>query len=255
MKTASLLLLATVLVVEARFPEIEDPKPKPVRQPPVFVAPGAPPAPAKAATVVQTQSAVSERVPLVSAEKAQLVVAKFKEIHAKLGQPRLLICINRELPGAGESAMASLPLADRQTMRDIERLVGRPFRAAGVILVDHEVAAQALAGKSIKTVAGPAVGEEGAKQRQAISELAPVVVEILVSSRQVTAKELGGERTYQMPDMQATAIQVADARILGQASSADLAAKVGGPAALAGNYTTPEITEALALALMEDMAR
>ena len=63
---------------------------------------------------------------------------------------------------------------------------------------------------------------------------------------------LAGDQTVVTPDIQATAINLKDSKILGQASSADLTARVP-PTALAG-FSVPEITEATALALMDDMA-
>jgi hypothetical protein len=80
------------------------------------------------------------------------------------------------------------------------------------------------------------------------------VVEILISSRNITATELSGDRVYTIPDIQATAIRLADSAILGQSSSADLLGGDRNAARLARTFDVREITEATALALMEDMS-
>ena len=77
---------------------------------------------------------------------------------------------------------------------------------------------------------------------------------MLISAKTVTVPEVsGGDRNYQTPDIQATAIRLSDAKILGQASSADLLRTPAISAYIARNYNVNEITEAAALMLMEDM--
>jgi hypothetical protein len=61
--------------------------------------------------------------------------------------------------------------------------------------------------------------------------------------------ELSGDRTYSVPDIQATAIRLSDSKILGQAASSDIT----GRGTSAGQYDVREVAEATALALMEDM--
>lgn len=143
-----------------------------------------------------------------------------------------------------------LSLADRQTIRDIERLFGRPFRAAGATLVDQSIATQMMEGKSIKDIISSAETDTARKDREAIKKIADVVIEILVSSKQVTVPGLTGDITYNVPDIQATAIRLSDAKIIGQAASADIVNRSSRPVQYLNIY---EVGEATALVLMEDM--
>ncbi len=144
-------------------------------------------------------------------------------------------------------------LADKQTVRDVERLMGRPLRLGGARITDQRVATQLLADRSVQEFLGTTGSALAAKDREALQHTADVVVEILISSRSLAVPGISGDLVHQVPDIQATAIRLVDAQILGQASSADIL----GPDRLAGrvarNYDVREITEAVALALMEDM--
>lgn len=144
-------------------------------------------------------------------------------------------------------------LADRQTVRDIERLMGRPLRLGGTRLADQRVATQLLSDRSVQEFLGTTGTAQAAKEREALLKVTDVVVEVLISSRSLVVPGVSGDAVLQVPDIQATAIRLSDAQILGQASSADIL----GPDRLAGrvarNYDVREITEAVALALMEDM--
>ena len=139
-------------------------------------------------------------------------------------------------------------LSDRQTVRDIERLFGRPLRMAGASLADQRTATQLLAGREFKSLG--IEGEQARKDREALAKVADVAIEILISSKNIQVAEVSGDRTYSIPDIQASAIQLKDAKILGQASSSDVS---GATAYHARNYGVREIAEATALALMEDM--
>lgn len=145
------------------------------------------------------------------------------------------------------------PLADRQTVRDVERLMGRPLRLGGARLADQRVATQLLADRPVQEFLSTSGTPQAAKDRDALMRSTDVVVEVLISSRSLSVPGISGDGTYQVPDIQATAIRLADSQILGQASSADIL----GPDRLAGRvartYDVREITEAVALALMEDM--
>ena len=143
-------------------------------------------------------------------------------------------------------------LADRQTVRDVERLFGRPLRAAGATLVDQKVATELIADKPLDEFIGTTDTPQARKNREALNNIADTVIEILISSKTLMVPGLAGDQTVVTPDIQATAINLKDSKILGQASSADLTARVP-PTALAG-FSVPEITEATALALMDDMA-
>lgn len=142
-------------------------------------------------------------------------------------------------------------LADKQTVRDVERLFGRPLRMAGANLADQKVAAQLLGDRPLKDLQG--TSEQARRDRDALKDVADVAVEILISSRNVTVSELSGDNTYTLPDIQATAVRLSDSRILGQATATDIIGKDRYAGNIARNFDVREIAEATALALMEDM--
>ena len=86
-----------------------------------------------------------------------------------------------------------------------------------------------------------------------MNQIADVVLEVLISSRNVTVPEFSGDRTYTVPDIQVTAIRLKDSKVIGQASATDVISRAGGPAMAARNFSLQDITEATALALMNDM--
>ena len=137
-------------------------------------------------------------------------------------------------------------------MRDVERLFGRPFRAAGAQLADPKVAASLLADKPVDTFASGA-GDQARKDREALANVADIAVEVLVSSRQVTVANISGDEVVTVPDIQATAIRLKDSAIIGQASSSDILGKDQQAGQLAKRYDVRDITEATSLALMQDM--
>jgi hypothetical protein len=143
-------------------------------------------------------------------------------------------------------------LADRQTVRDVERLFGRPFRAAGAHLADQKVAASLLADKPVDTFASGA-GDQARRDRDALANVADIAVEVLVSSREVTVSNISGDEVVTVPDIQATAIRLKDSAIIGQASSSDILGKDPQAGRLAQRYDVRDITEATSLALMQDM--
>jgi hypothetical protein len=143
-------------------------------------------------------------------------------------------------------------LADRQTVRDVERLFGRPFRAAGAHLADQKVAASLLADKPVDTFASGA-GDQARRDRDALANVADIAVEVLVSSREVNVTTISGEAVVTVPDIQATAIRLKDSAIIGQASSSDILGKDPQAGRIAQRYDVRDITEATALALMQDM--
>jgi hypothetical protein len=144
-------------------------------------------------------------------------------------------------------------LVDKQTVRDIERLFGRPLRAGGARLADQRTATSLLADKPLDhfTVA---LNEPARKDREALAAITDVVVEILVSSRTLKVAGLSGDTTYTVPDIQATAIRLSDSAIIGQASATDVLGKDKFAGRIARQFDTREIAEATALALMEDIA-
>ena len=226
---------------------------------------------------VYEQRPVAGRGPLVRQEQATAIIDKFKAAYPRLGNPRFVIYVNRDLvdeqsgikliartekveaSGDKETVKAEnryrnndrkeSSLSDRQTVRDVERLFGRPLRMAGAGLADQRAATQLLAGREFRSLGTE--GEQARKDREALSKVADVAIEILISSKNVQVAEVSGDKTYTIPDIQATAIQLKDARILGQASSSDVS---GQSAYHARNFGVREIAEATALALMEDIA-
>lgn len=150
-------------------------------------------------------------------------------------------------------APTNAPLSDRQMVRDVERLMGRPLRLGGARIADQRVAAQLLADRSVQEFLGTSGTADSAKDREALMRTTDVVVEVLVSYRTLIIPGVSADQMHQVPEIQATAIRLSDSQILGQASSADII----GPDQLAGrlvrSHDVREITEAVALALMEDM--
>jgi hypothetical protein len=266
---------------------------------------------------------------LVAPEKARQVIDAFRGAYDKLGKPRVLFFVNRELvdeksglklsgrtehtevtqnekkssfeadpntaknpaaapqtqvnvavtgdagssnggvtPGKGASDSKSskvsadntytaseqtaTSLADRQTVREVERLFGRPFRFAGAALADQKIAASLIADKPLDSFTAPA-NDVARKDREALAKVADVAIEILVSSRNVTVVGVSGDKVVQVPDIQVTAVRLSDSAILGQASSSDILGKDQQAGRIARQYDVRDITEATALALMEDM--
>lgn len=210
--------------------------------------------PAPQTVYVYDQKPVAANWALVTAEQAQAVTDRFKTAYSRINQPRLVVAINQGITNVSTNAVVGgLSLADRQTHRDIERMFGRPFRAAGATLVDQNVAAQVLGNKPLSAfLAAPGVSSVPT-DRETLAAVADAVVEVLISPKLVTAPGLSGDVTFAIPDIQATATRLKDAKVIGQATSADVVTRV--PAAVLRNFGVREITEATALVLMEDMSK
>jgi hypothetical protein len=144
-------------------------------------------------------------------------------------------------------------LADKQTVRDVERLFGRPLRHGGAALTDQRTFTQLIPSGKFDREAITTEGEEAKKDREALSKMADVVLEVLISSRQLVVQEVSGDKVYSVPDIQATAIQLKDGKIMGQASASDILGKDRFAGRIVRNFDVREIAEATALALMEDM--
>ena len=140
-------------------------------------------------------------------------------------------------------------LADQQTVREIERLVGRVFRGAGAQLVDQKTAASLLPDQPGVHL----VSDQAAKDRDALKNVADIAVEILISSRNLTVPEVAGDATYSVPDLQATAIRLKDSAIIGQAAASDIIGKGVQAGRAMRQFDVRDITEATALVLMDDM--
>ena len=153
-----------------------------------------------------------------------------------------------------DTARPEPTLADKQTARDVERLFGRPLRMAGASLADQRVATQLIPSRSLDAILADTNGEVARKDREALAKIADVALEVLISSRQLVIREVSGDKVYQVPDIQVSAIRLKDAAILGQASASDILGRDRYAGRIITNFDVREITEAVALALMEDMA-
>lgn len=141
-------------------------------------------------------------------------------------------------------------VADQQTVREVERLFGRVFRNGGARLAD-QATATALLGDAPGRLTG--TSDQAAKDRAVLAGIADLAIEVLITSRSLTVAGLAGDQTYAVPDIQATAIRLKDAAIVGQASAADILGKDAQAGRIVRNFEVREITEATALALAEDM--
>jgi hypothetical protein len=97
----------------------------------------------------------------------------------------------------------------------------------------------------------PANQSGGDTNREALSQIADVALEVLISSRNIVVSEVSGDHTYTVPDIQATAIRLRDSKVLGQASATEVLNRAGSPR----DFDVHQVAEATALALMEDMLR
>jgi len=261
--------------------------------PPLVIMP--PPVPSGTQIVyVYDQKPLAGMPALISPQQAQIILDQFKTNYAKMGSPRLLIYINRELvdeksglklsgrseqvdtvrsatPGGStngdtkesvtthttqqnnyeNNGQPAPTLADRQTVRDVERLLGRPLRMAGATLVDQHVAAQLIGDRPLDSITTQT--EQARKDREAVSQIADVVIEVLISSRNVTVPGVAGDKNYTVPDLQMTAIRLKDSKVIGQVAASDVINRSGGTGYAARNFGVEAITEATALALMEDL--
>jgi hypothetical protein len=197
---------------------------------------------------------------LISRQNAEGVLEGFRRSYKTDGAPRIVIYVNRALvepappATAGENPVPpprrpAPALADQQTVREVERLFGRAFRHAGAQLAD-----QALAATLLPAEPGmPLTGDPAARQREALGKIADIAIEVLISSRTMVLPGLGGEAMLSVPDIQATAIRLKDSVIVGQASASDVIGRGAQAGRAAQRFSVQDITEATALALMEDM--
>ncbi|MEN9576280.1 MAG: hypothetical protein RL514_4135 [Verrucomicrobiota bacterium] len=325
MKTT--LLLTALTLPLAAFGQAKVPAAPPANAPvPVTTAtavPGATPG-----SYVYEQKPITGLPQLITSQQAQTVIEKFKAAYPKLGSPRFLIHVNRDLvdeksgarlasrnertdttrttidstiaapanaaqpintvtinaggavtlPGGAlqnqfpqgpgkvttnnerqtrdnrftDTARPEPTLADKQTARDVERLFGRPLRLGGAALADQRIATQLIPNRRLDEILDTN-GEAARKDREALAKIADVALEVLISSRQLVIREVSGDKVYQVPDIQVTAIRLTDAAILGQASASDILGRDRYAGRIVTNFDVREITEAVALALMEDM--
>lgn len=217
---------------------------------------------------------------LIARPAAEGVMDNFrKTYHTAEASPRLIVYVNRALVDTGsglkltehtqtyektdstskttgtrtyranESQAAAPALADQQTVREIERLFGRVFRNAGAQLADQKTAVALLPDEP----GAHLVGAEAAKDREALAKVADIAIEVLISSRSLTLPGVSGDQTYSLPDIQATAIRLKDSAIVGQAAASDVVGKGYAAGRVLRQFDVSDITEATAIALMEDM--
>jgi hypothetical protein len=214
---------------------------------------------------------------LIARQAANGILEGFRKVYVKDGAPRVVVYVNRalvdttsglKLTGRVEQFektdaalkttgtntykqkdAAAPTLADQQTVREIERLVGRAFRNAGAQLADQKVAASLLP----EQPGGHIMTDLAGKDRKALAEIADLAIEVLISSRNIVVPEVSGDVTTAVPDIQATAIRLKDAAIVGQASASDIIGKGVQAGRIVRQFDVRDITEATAIALMEDM--
>jgi len=215
---------------------------------------------------------------LIARQTADGILEGFRKVYSQADHaPRIVIYVNRALvdtaaglkltghtekyytdAGAtktsGENTYAvkdaaTPTLADQQTVREVERLFGRAFRNAGATLADQKTAAALLPEQAGTRL----VGNQAAKDREALAGIADIVIEVLISSRNLTVPEVSGDATYTVPDIQATAIRLKDAAIVGQAAASDILGRDLQAGRIIRQFGVRDITEATALALMDDM--
>jgi len=166
---------------------------------------------------------------LISRQNADGVLEGFRRSHKTDGAPRIVIYVNRALV---EPAVAAAPAAGGERpapphapsagppkpVREVERLFGRAFRHAGAQLSDQTIAATLLPAEP----GAHLTGDPAASQRDALAKVADIAIEVLISSRSLVLPELGGDAMLNVPDIQATAIRLKDAAIVGQAAASDV---------------------------------
>ena len=214
---------------------------------------------------------------LVARQTAEGIHEGFRKVYKTDHAPRIVIYVNRALvettsglklagrtenyektdssvktSGTNTYKVKEAPapkLADQQTVREIERLFGRAFRNGGAQLAD-----QATATALLPDPAGAhLVSDQAAKDREALGKIADIAIEVLISSRNIVVPEVSGDLTYPVPDIQATAIRLKDAAIVGQAAASDIIGKGVQAGRVVRQFDVQDITEATAIALMEDM--
>ena len=255
MKTSSRLLPAGLLLGAAVLPA-QDSRDTASTPPPVAQAPVRAPVPEIPRATPGQRVFPPTPDTLVSRQNAEGVLEGFRRAHQTDGAPRIVIYVNRALfdpsPAAdGKTAPARTTpaLADQQTVREVERLFGRAFRHAGAQLADQTVAATLLPAEA----GAHLTGDPAARQREALAKVADVAIEILISSRSLVVPGLGGDAQLTVPDIQATAIRLKDAAIVGQAAASDVIGRGAQAGRAVQRFSVQDITEATALALMEDM--
>lgn len=270
-----LALIAPAFVIAQSAPQSAAVPPPVVQAGPRVAPPIAQPGPPAAPSQQRVYGPTADT--LIARQTADGILEGFRNAYRTDGAPRVVIYVNRALVDTAnglkltertenfEKSDASLKtsgtntykqkdgtaptLADQQTVRDIERLFGRAFRHAGAQLADQKVASSLLP----EEAGAHLVGDGAAKDRKALADIADIAIEVLISSRNITVPRVSGDVTYPVPDIQATAIRLKDAAIVGQAAASDIIGKGVQAGRVIRQFDVNDITEATAIALMEDM--
>lgn len=263
----------SLFIIPALIAQVDNPPPTP---PPVYQAPPSAPSASQAPASNQRVFGPSGDT-LIARQSAAGIIEGFRKAYNTDSAPRIVIYVNRTLVDtttgmkltahsekyykeneavktSGENTYAvkeatAPTLADQQTVREIERLFGRAFRNGGATLADQKSAVALLEDNPGHRL----VGDQAAKDREALAKIADVAVEVLISSRSLTVPEVSGDKTYSVPDIQATAIRLKDSAIIGQAAASDILGQDMQAGRIVKQFGVRDITEATALALMEDM--
>ena len=270
------LLLASAVLFAAPLLVAQSPDQPPPTPPPVIVQVTPRALPAVGPQSTQRVYGPSSDT-LIARQTADGILEGFKKVYKTDGAPRIVIYVNRALvdtasgfkltartenfektdttlktAGTNTYKAKDAPapaLADQQTVREIERLFGRAFRHGGAQLADQKIAASLLP----EEPGAHLTGDNAAKDRKALADIADIAFEILISSRNIAVPEVSGDATYSVPDIQATAIRLKDAAIVGQAAASDIIGKGVAAGRVMRQFDVQDITEATALALMDDM--
>ena len=189
----------------------------PAPEPPPPVIPGT--APAGPSALTDNQKVYRQpvgNVLLVPPDVLNSVTTQFRSTYGLPEAPRIVIYVNRDLVDttsglkltghtenyetadnvtktSGQNtyapgATATPTLADKQTVRDIERLFGRLFRNGGARLADQKTAVDLLAEKPGHRL----VGEQAGREREALTAIADIAIEVLISSRNLAIPGISG---------------------------------------------------------------
>lgn len=199
-------------------------------------------------TEVNAQKPSDTKV-LISPEQARQIIKNFKEAYLKFGSPRILIYASRDTAddSTAKTSGKKKPVGtDSNPVQDVENIFARLLRDSNsdMKLADQTVASRMMPGKILKAP-NQAGDAKAAKDRDSLRKIADVAIEVLIFSRSVIVKDASGDKPVSVPDIQATAIRLEDAHIIGQALLGDRGRE----------FELRDMSEAVALSLMEDMVR
>ncbi len=198
-----------------------------------------PPPPPATVTIIEPQTPRTEKPKtyvydqevetskaLFSADKSRKFISDFGALYVEKGKPTPTFAI-RINPMPDGSRSATNEIREAQARADCVRYFGRPLREGGIKLVDEAV-------------------NPGSK--------VDIMLNALVSWRTIQITGFNGEKIEKsVPDVQVTAIRVADGVVLGQAGTADLIGQRQDSWVTVERVGVPELMRATALVLLEDM--